>query len=80
MSGLKTAWTIFGAVNPKIIVPTTSDKGVGKDLATVAKDEKIRLSTTVYAKNRYQDHIWYGESENHPLDEQRQSGGELPSN
>ena len=31
----------------------------------------IRLLTTVYAKNRYQDHIWYDESENHPLDEQR---------
>ena len=34
---------------------------------TVAKDEKIRLPTTVYAKNRYQNHIWYDESENHLL-------------
>ena len=66
-------------MNPKMIVPTASDKGVGQDLATVTKDAKIRLSTTVYARNRYQDHIWYDESENHPLDEQRQSGGEVPS-
>ena len=67
-------------MNPKMIVPTASDKGVGQDLATVAKDEKIRLSTTVYAENRYQDHICYDESENYPLDEQRQRGGEVPTN
>ena len=41
-----------------------SNKGVGQDLATVAKDEKIWLLTTVYAKNRYQDYICYDESEN----------------
>ena len=63
-----------------MIVPTASDKGVGKDLATVAKDEKIRLPTTVYAKNQYQYHIWYDESENHPLEEQRQRGVAVPSN
>ena len=63
-----------------MIVPMARDKGVGQDLATVAQDAKIRLPTTVYAKNRYQDHIWYGESENHPLDEQRQKGGAEPSN
>ena len=51
----------------------------GQDLATVEKDERIRLLTTVYAKNRYQDYIWDEEPENHPLDEQRQSGGALPS-
>ena len=60
-----------------MIVPAASDKGVGQDLATVAKDEKILLPTTVYAKNRYQDHIWSG---NHPLDEQRHRGGAVPSN
>ena len=38
-----------------------------------------RLSTTVCAKNRYQNHIWYDESENHPPDEQQQRGGEVPS-
>ena len=32
----------------------------------------MRLPTTVYAKIRYQEHIWYDESENHPLDEERQ--------
>ena len=48
-----------------------SDKAVGQDLATVAKDEKTRYPATVYAKNWYQDHIWYDVSENHPLDEQR---------
>ena len=55
-------------------VPTASGKGVGQDLATVAKDEKILL--LMAAKNRYQDHIWYDESENHPLDEQQQRVGE----
>ena len=35
---------------------------MGHNVATVAKDEKILLPTTVYAKNRYQDHIWYDES------------------
>ena len=68
-------WTIFGAVNPKVIVPMTSDKGVWQNLATVAKDKKIRLPTRVYARNRNQDHIWYDEPENHPLDEHRPSGG-----
>ena len=53
---------------------------MGQDLATVAKDEEIRLPTTVYAKIRYQDPIWYDEPENHPLDEQRQNGGAVPSN
>ena len=53
---------------------------MGQDLATVAKDEKIRLPTTVYAKNRYQDHIWYDESENHPPNLQRQRVGSVPSN
>ena len=63
-----------------MIVPMSSNKGVGKDLATVAKDEKIQLLMTVYAKNRYRDHIWCDESENHPLDEQRQRGGAVPRN
>ena len=54
-----------------------NNEGVGQDLATIAKDEKLWLSTTVYAKNRYQDHIW---PENHPLNEQRQRGGAVPSN
>ena len=54
---------IFGAANPKMIIPTASDKGVRQDLATVAKNEKIRLPTTVYTKNRYQDYICYDESE-----------------
>ena len=62
-----------------MIVPTASDGGVTQDLATVAEDEKIRLTTTVYAKNRYQDHICYDESKNHSLDEQRQSGVAVPS-
>ena len=70
----------FGMRNTKTIFSTTDNKGMGQDLTTVAKDEKIRLSTTVYATNRYQDHIWYDESENHTLDEQRQRGGEVPSN
>ena len=51
-----------------MIVPTVRDKGVGQNVATVAKDEKLRLPTTVYDKNRYQDLIWYDASENHPLD------------
>ena len=63
-----------------MIVLPASDEGVGQHLTIVAKDEKIRLPTTDYAKNRHQDHIWYDESENHPLDEQRQRGGEVPSN
>ena len=63
-----------------MIVPTARDKGVGHDLATVAKDEKLRLPTTVCAENRYQDHIWYNEREDHPLDEQQQRGGEVRSN
>ena len=33
-----------------MIVPAASDEGAGQDLTTVTKDEKIRLSTTVYAK------------------------------
>ena len=60
------------------MVATINDKGLGPHLATVAKDEKIRLPTTVYANN--QNHIWYDESEDHPLDEQQQRGGVLPSN
>ena len=57
----RTSCTIFGAANPKTIVPTASDKGVGQDLATIAKDEKIRLPTTVYAKNSTcaNDHYYY---------------------
>ena len=58
------------------IVPMARDQGVGQDLATVAKDEKIQLPMTVYAKIRYQDHIWYDEPENHPLNEQQQRGGQ----
>ena len=59
-----------------MIVPTASHKGGGwQDLATVAKDEKIRLPVTVYAKNRYQDHISHDKFENHLLDEQRQRVG-----
>ena len=56
-------------MNPKMIVAMASDKRVKHALATVAKDEKIRLPSIVYAKNRYKDNIWYDESENHPLDE-----------
>ena len=37
-----------------MIVPTANDKEVRQNIATVAKDEKIRLPETVYAKNRYQ--------------------------
>ena len=60
--------------------PGGQRRGGGEGLATIAKDEKIRLPTTVYTENRYQDHIWYDESKNHPLDEQWQRGGEVPSN
>ena len=58
-----------------MIVPTAVDKGVGPHLATVAKDEKIWFRTTGIAKNRYQDQMRYGDSENHSPDEQRQRGG-----
>ena len=52
-----------------MIVPTAVDKGVGPHLATAIKDETIRLPTTVFDKNRYQDQIRYGDSENHSPDE-----------
>ena len=35
-----------------MIVPTDRYKGV-ENVATVAKDEKMQLLTTVYAKNRF---------------------------
>ena len=44
-----------------MIFPTTVDKWVGPHLATVAKDEKIWFPTTVFAKNRYQDQIRFGD-------------------
>ena len=55
--------------------PTTVDKGVGSHIATVAKDEKIWSPKTVFANNRYQDQIRYGNPGNHSPDEQRQRGG-----
>ena len=62
---------IFGATSPKMMVPTINDKGLGPRQEPVAKDKEVRLPTTVYAKNRYQDHILSDKPENHPLDEQR---------
>ena len=66
---------IFGTASPKMIVPTTVDKGVRSHLAAVANDEKIWFPATIFAKSRYQDQIRYGDSENHRHDEQQKRGG-----
>ena len=48
-----------------MIVPATVDKELRPHLATVAKDKKMWFPTTVFAKSRHQDQIWYGDSEHH---------------
>ena len=67
--------TKIQGVESEIESPDANGEG-GEDLATIAKDEKIQSAD----ENWYQDHICYDEPENHPLEEQRQRGGAVPSN